>query len=130
MQYYFLTSAQIVDVHSDLINQWGGNDGSGHRGASYEGVEAVVAAVRNSYYGDPHELAAAYAVYIVQGHVFLDGNKRSGEAALKMFLEGNGYEVILPDKKLRRLMVELQKRSKAGGQVGELIKWLASEISR
>jgi hypothetical protein len=58
--------------------RWGGQPGGGHRGAENEGAEAAVQAVKNSYYDKLEDLAAAYAVYIVQGHVFMDGNKRTG----------------------------------------------------
>ncbi len=59
---------------------------AGRRGPSRvrpgRGVGDVLGrAVKNSYYASPHEPAAAYAVYSVQGHVFADGNKRTGAAA-------------------------------------------------
>src|SRR3990167_3607639 len=56
-------------------------------------VEAATRAVENSYYEDPYDLAAAYAVYIVQGHVFLDGNKRSAAFAACEFLRANGLAI-------------------------------------
>lgn len=39
---------------------------------------------------DPYRLAAAYAVYIIRGHPFIDGNKRVGLAAALSFLDLNG----------------------------------------
>ena len=38
-----------------MIRATGGTLGGGPRGASYEGVEAALEAVRNSYYEDLHE---------------------------------------------------------------------------
>jgi prophage maintenance system killer protein len=78
----FLTAKQIAHMHDVLLRQYGGEEGGGHRGANNEGVDAAVQAVKNSYYETPQELAAAYAVYIIQGHVFMDGNKRAGRAAM------------------------------------------------
>jgi death-on-curing protein len=45
-------------------------------------------------YGEPTlaRLAAAYAVGIVQGHPFTDGNKRTGFMAAAAFLELNGLK--------------------------------------
>ena len=76
--------------------------GGGHRGAKYEGVEAAVQAVKNSYYNSIEELGAAYAVYIVQGHVFQDGNKRTGLDAMMTFLAINGSKLRATPKRLRR----------------------------
>ena len=50
-------------------------------------------------YGDPDiaELAAVYAMGIVHNHPFVDGNKRTGFAALFMFLALNGAEFEPPE---------------------------------
>jgi len=113
-------------MHAELLERWGGGEGGGHRGASYEGVEAAVQAVKNSYYEAVEELAAAYAVYIVQGHVFLDGNKRTGAAAMLVFLEANGRRVSPATDALVAAMIELQLRSEAGADVAGLVSWFAA----
>lgn len=122
----FLDADQIVEMHDELLSRWGGNPGGGHRGAGYEGVEAAVQAVKNSYYDTAEELAAAYAVYIVQGHVFLDGNKRAGAAALATFLAANRIPLRITSLDLARLMIELQVRSERGERTDDLIRWMAS----
>ena len=82
----FLSAEQVVAVHDAVLAETGGLPGGGPRGSSYEGVDAAVQAVKNSYYDTVEELAAVYAVYVVQGHVFADGNKRTGAAAMLTFL--------------------------------------------
>jgi death-on-curing protein len=121
----FLTAEQVVALHDALLRRWGGAAGGGHRGAAYEGVDAAIQVVRNSYYDAVEELAAAYAVYIVQGHVFLDGNKRTGAAAMRVFLEVNGSAIRPPSLETAARMVELQARSEAGETGERLILWLA-----
>jgi death-on-curing family protein len=91
-------------------------------------VEAAVQAVKNSYYETLEELAAAYAVYIVQGHVFMDGNKRSGAAALATFLVGNGRDPKISPTALKGAMLELQQRAELGERTDVLIAWLADQI--
>jgi death on curing protein len=122
----FLTSDQVIFMHDALVEKWGGATGGGHRGQAYEGVEAAVQAIKNSYYTKPEELAAAYAVYIVQGHVFQDGNKRTGEAALLTFLEINDRPCRVS---LWEEMVELQKRAEGGERTDLLILWLANIVA-
>ena len=122
----FLSSDQIVHMHNDLIDRWGGEHGGGHRGHGYEGVEAAAQAVKNSYYTEFRDLAAAYAVYIIQGHVFMDGNKRSGLAAMTTFLDANGVKYRAVPDEMFKAMIELQTRSEAGERTDHLISWLAS----
>lgn len=124
----FLSADQIVQMHDVLMEKWGGEIGVGHRGP-YEGVEAAVQAVKNSYYESVHELAAAYAVYIVQGHVFLDGNKRTGAAALVTFLSGNKEKMRVTPTVLQELMLALQQRSESGERTDHLIAWIAGHLS-
>ena len=117
-------------MHEALLDEFGGLAGGGPRGESYEGVEAAVQAVKNSYYETVEELAAAYAVYLVQGHVFLDGNKRAGAAAMLTFLEANGVSVKIPPEELASMMIDLQKRSEAGEDASRLISGIASSLAK
>lgn len=125
----FLTADQIVGMHDALLERFGGLAGGGPRGESYEGVDAAVQAVKNSYYETIEELAAAYAVYIVQGHVFLDGNKRTGAAAMLTFLEANGVSVRIAPEELASTMIDLQARSESGEAASRLIAAIASWLT-
>lgn len=70
------------------------------------------------------------AIYIVQGHVFLDGNKRAGAAAMLTFLEANGISVPFVPEALAALMIDLQKRCEAGEGASRLILDVAASLSR
>lgn len=98
-------------------------------GRLVEGVEAAVHAVKNSYYEAPEELAAAYADHIVQEHVFLDGNKRTGAAAMLTFLQANAAAVAIPPEELASMMIDLQQRSEAGEDASRLIASVASVLA-
>lgn len=122
----YLTADQVVAMHADLLERFGGEEGGGHRGSEYQGVEAAVQAVRNSYYESIDELGAAYAVYIVQGHVFMDGNKRTGYAAMLTFLAHNDRPRELRDPV--ETMVELQERAEEDERTDSLVRWLAGRL--
>jgi death-on-curing protein len=126
----FLSADQVVMMHRELLRRWGGEEGGGHRGAEHEGVEAAVQAVKNSYYETREDLAAAYAIYIVQGHVFMDGNKRTGAAAMLTFLVANGGTTALSQKTVADAMLTLQTRAEAGERTDTLVRWLADLLSR
>lgn len=123
----YLSADHVIVMHADLLKRFGGEEGAGHRGKSYEGAEAAVQAVRNSYYESLEELAAAYAVYIVQGHVFMDGNKRTGYAAMLAFLAYNDRLRTLRDPV--ETMVELQQRAEQGERTDSLIRWLVEQLA-
>lgn len=125
----FLSPEQVVALHDAVLRETGGRSGSGHRGSSYEGVDAAVQAVKNSYYDTTEELAAAYAVYIVQGHVFAAGNKRTGAAAMLTFLHANGARTALDDESLAMLMIELQRRAESGEDAARLVRWIAGRLA-
>ena len=52
-------------------------------------------------YGDPAPtvpvLAATYVISIIRNHPFVDGNKRVGFVAMRLFLKLNGYRWIARD---------------------------------
>ncbi len=128
----FLTGARIVEIHNIVLATYGGDDGGGHRGATNEGAEAAAQAVRNAYYTTRRQLAAAYAVYIVQGHVFLDGNKRTGAATMLLFLAVNGVRPRRWNARSVRgnqaILLTLQNRARAGASAGALVAWLATKL--
>ena len=126
----FLSPEQIIAIHDTLLGATGGRGGGGPRGAAYEGVDAAAQAVKNSYCETLEELAAAYAVYIVQGHVFADGNKRTGAATMLTFLRANGRRTAISDERLAAMMIELQRRAESGEDVGRLVRWIAVELAR
>ena len=43
-------------------------------------------------------MAAAYLYHLVQNHPFVDGNKRTGAAAARVFLLMNGAAFLPPNK--------------------------------
>lgn len=112
------------------VRQYGGLAGGGHRGEANQGPAAAVHAVQNSYYNNVYDLAAAYAVYMVQGHVFLDGNKRAASAVMLDFLALNKAPTSISTSRVIMLMVELQSRSQSGESAGDLIRWVASVLRR
>lgn len=90
-----LLDAEYVNaVHDEILRLEGGLAGYAHAGPG--GVDAVLARVENHahYAGldDIFGIAAMYAVAIARGHVFNDGNKRTGFVCALSFLSLEGYE--------------------------------------
>ena len=82
-----------------MIAEFGGIFLAGdHNLANPGSLKHVLDAIQGSLFGhDPYpklvEKAAAIAWRVIVGHVFHDGNKRTGMEACRLFLELNGYEM-------------------------------------
>lgn len=91
----FLTLAETLEFHDDLIREYGGSPGVRDLGLT----EAALAMPQSGtgeefFHAFPFEMAAAYLYHIVQNHPFIDGNKRAAFIAALTFLELNGYAVM------------------------------------
>ena len=57
------------------------------------------------FHGDLYEMAAAYLSHLVQGHPFVDGNKRIGAVAADVFLALNFIDLDPNEAELDRLVL-------------------------
>jgi death on curing protein len=92
----WLSQQLILAIHDEQLAEHGGATGVRDAGL----LESALARPLNpASYGEPDivELAAVYATAIVRNHPFVDGNKRTGFAALVMFLALNGAEFEPPE---------------------------------
>lgn len=94
---HFLSVADVVALHEDLLSRTGGMGGIRDMGLLESAVMMPQARFGGVYL---HEglpaMAAAYLFHICKNHLFLDGNKRAGAGAALAFLLLNGVE-RLPD---------------------------------
>jgi death-on-curing protein len=91
-------------------------------------LESALARPKNLLaYGSPSlpELAAAYGFGLAKNHPFLDGNKRIALAALAVFLDVNGYELVAPQTDAVTTILRL-----ASGELSEaqLAVWIGANI--
>lgn len=85
--YVYLTVAEVLEMHRQLIDEFGGTHGLRDRGL----LEAAVFRPQNGYYDDLLHEAAALMESLATNHAFLDGNKRISFAATDTFLRINGF---------------------------------------
>jgi death on curing protein len=91
----FLSLARVLRLHERVIAQSGGASGVRDLGR----IQAALDQPRATF--DEEELyptladkAAALAFSLIQGHPFVDGNKRIGHAAMAVFLRLNGANLV------------------------------------
>jgi len=83
----YLEVIEVLAIHDLVIDEFGGSQGLRDLGA----LEAAVFRPQTGYYRDPIEEAAALLESLIQGHPFLDGNKRTAVACADVHLRMNGY---------------------------------------
>jgi death-on-curing protein len=85
----YLTAIELLAIHEDQIERYGGIDGIRDPGL----LEAALFRPQTGYYEDLIEEAAALWESLAQNHPFLDGNKRVAFAATYTFLAINGVSI-------------------------------------
>lgn len=85
----YLTLADILGIHEDLIERYGGSHGVRDMGL----LEAALFRPQTGYYPDLIAEAAALWESLSQNHAFVDGNKRIAFAATYTFLKANGVSI-------------------------------------
>ncbi len=76
---------------------------------------------------DIFEMAAALHFTLVSNHPFIDGNKRTGLAAMLMFLELNGYSFEEPRHMLVEITLAVASGSMSKAQVAQLLRECAAQ---
>lgn len=122
----YLTLGEVVDLHRRLLQATAGASGIRDFGV----LESAIAQPKATFggvdlYPTLVEKAAALAFSLVQGHPFVDGDKRVGHAAMETFLVLNGTEIEASVDDQERLMLDL-----AAGRIGrsDLIDWLRQHL--
>lgn len=69
--------------------------------------------------------AASLAWHIIAGHVFVDGNKRTGMEAARLFLDLNGVHFPIDNE-----VIEISERIATGSlPLDEFVIWLTSRVT-
>jgi len=90
-EHVYLTVAEVLEMHRQLIEEFGGSHGLRDAGL----LEAAVFRPQSGYYDDLLHEAAALMESLANNHAFLDGNKRISLAATDTFLRINGLYLEL-----------------------------------
>lgn len=122
----YLTLAEVVDLHGLITRATGGASGIRDLGA----LESAIAQPKatfdlNDLYPSLVDKAAVLCFSIVQGHPFVDGNKRTGHAAMSTFLLLNDAEIEAPIDEQEQIMLAL-----ASGQMHrqQFTDWLSKHV--
>jgi death-on-curing protein len=119
----FLTLDEVVAIHRDQIDRYGGSLGVRDWGLLQSAIAMPAATFGGQFlHPDLCEMAAAYLFHLVQNHPFIDGNKRVGAAAANVFLEMNDLRLDADEDDYAELVLSVAR--------GDLSKSAAAEFFR
>jgi death-on-curing protein len=114
----YLTIAEVLEMHRQLINEFGGIQGVRDAGL----LASAVSRPQSGYYEDLLHQAAAMMESLANNHPFLDGNKRIAFASVDVFLRLNGYALEVDALEAHRFIAE--KIAAREFRVGAILIWL------
>jgi len=117
-EYLYPTVAEAMEMHRQLIDEFGGMHGLRDSGL----LEAAVYRPQNGYYDDLIHEAAALMESLANNHAFLDGNKRISFAVTDTFLRINGYYLEIEGLTAHQFITEAI--SKREFRVRQIREWL------
>ncbi len=89
-----LTIAEVLETYQHIMKQTGGLVAIRDFGALESALaQPYMTFGGNELYPSVAEKAATLGFSLIQNHPFADGNKRTGHAAMAMFLAINGYKI-------------------------------------
>ncbi len=117
-----LSKEQILLLHTQLIEEFGGTDGV----RDYNLLDSALEAPFQSFAGEElyptiQAKAARLGYGLIKNHTMLDGNKRIGAHAMLVFLALNGIEMKYTQKELYETVLSVAAGSM---EYEDLLQWV------
>jgi len=123
---YSLTLNDVLELHRQVGEQSGGAVGV----LSLPALESALAQPWMTFggtdlYPSLVEKAAVLGYFLICNHPFIDGNKRTGHAAMEVFLVLNGFEIQASVDEQERVILQV-----AAGEMsrGAFTDWLRAHV--
>jgi death-on-curing protein len=126
-----LIIADFVEINRRMIMKFGGIFFSGDNNLANPGsLEHVLFEIQDPFfeqnlYPDLIDKAAITSWRIIVGHVFHDGNKRTAMEGCRLFLELNGFKLLI-DQEVVRIAIQIANREIS---YPEYSIWLRARVS-
>lgn len=118
----YLTLEEILRLHFQVIEDFGGSHGVRDEGRLMSVVEAPKQeVVGQEQYPSLHTKAAVYLRNIISDHPFSDGNKRTATVTCGVFLLRNDKPILADSKELEDFIVQIPVEHL---EVEEIAQWL------
>jgi death-on-curing protein len=119
----YVTMADALFFHQELIRRYGGSPGIRDAGA----LESALHRPQTGYYDTVIDEAAALLESLVQNHPFIDGTQRVAFAVVDVFLRINGYMITMDSSRLCESFIALIESHKFSMEF--LVPWLSESVA-
>ncbi len=122
MSTIFLTLEQILVIHEDQIDRYGGSHGIRDLALLESAIFRPQSTFSNQeLYLTIFDKAAALVHSLVLNHPFIDGNKRTGIVSLILLLELNGFKLITGQEELVKTVLQIENKNL---DIEQIARWL------
>jgi death-on-curing protein len=119
----FLSLSDVVDIHTDQTERYGGATGIRDIGLLESAMGMPMAGFGGQYlHSDIFEMAAAYLYHIVSNHPFVDANKRTGAVTALVFLKLNGHELDCSEDELEELVLGVAQGAQERHEIARFLR--------
>lgn len=119
----FLSLAEVLAIHRDQIQRYGGATGVRDWGLLKSAIAMPAATFDGTHlHADLYSMAAAYLFHLVQNHAFVDGNKRVGAVAAAVFLALNGGNLVADEDAFAELVLSVARGETTKSDVAEFLR--------
>lgn len=127
MRIFYLTLEQVLIIHTDQIERYGGSHGLRDLGL----LESAVYRPQSVFSGEDlyptiFEKAASLTHSLLLNHAFVDGNKRTAVASLLVFLKINKQNLVCSKDELIDFAMWVENKKPT---IEEVANWIEKHIS-
>lgn len=129
---HYLEKGDITRINYLTIQDVGGNFVPPTNFLHEENLDYLIEAVEAEMFGEPlyrevYDKAGVYFFNIICNHIFQDGNKRTGLEASLLFLQLNGYDLVVDDDLLTNFTLSVASGEQSLEQVQS---WFREHITK
>lgn len=123
MSLHFLSLSDVLEIHTDQINRYGGSLGIRDKNLLLSAIAQPYATFDRKYlHNTIYDKASAYLFHICQNHPFIDGNKRVALTSSLMFLGMNGYSIDYKNIDLENLTLSVAQGKNAKEEISSFLR--------
>lgn len=124
----YLTTPQVLALHIQMVNRFGGSHGVRDLGLIESAVERPKATFDGiDLYADIFTKAAALMHSLLKNHAFVDGNKRTAYSSCGVFLKLNGLRLENMHKASLEFAMNVENNSLS---LEEIAAWLKKHTEK
>jgi death on curing protein len=130
----FPSREDIIEINQEMISRYGGLYLGEDNLKFFGSLDWVLDAIQYPIFGKEIyptiiEKAAIIGWIICEGHVFHDGNKRTGTMAVLLFLKSNGVILHASKQELLQIAEKLATSKKENFTFEDYISWLENHVT-